>query len=234
LLILGKKKLQRFAQNLEFPHVVQAGYEDVFGKDHALKGNWNRDFFKNDNPIVLELGCGKGEYTVGLASRFPERNFIGVDIKGSRIWYGAKAVEEKGMTNAGFLRTRIDFIASFFAENEISEIWITFPDPQPQKNRKRKRLTGPMFTDRYQTFLKPEGTVNLKTDSEFFMDFTLEQIEENQWETIELTRDLYGKDEELLPETRELLNIRTHYESIWLAQGLNIHYVKYRLRKHGG
>ena len=226
-----KNKLKRFADNHEFSNVVEAGYEEVFQKDHPLKGKWHREFFKNDNPLVLELGCGRGEYTIGMARRFPDKNFLGVDIKGARIWYGATAAQKEGLDNAGFLRTRIDFISSFFAENEVSEIWITFPDPQPKSKQARKRLTGPMFTDRYRGFLKSDGVVHLKTDNPPFFDFTLECIEENNWPTFEMTRDLHGGDAaRLTPPTQELLGIRTYYESIWIEQGLNIHYVKFALQ----
>jgi len=228
---VAKRKLERFDENETFPFMVQAGHETVHKQDHPLKGKWHSEIFKNDNPIVLELGCGRGEYAVGMAEMFPEKNFIGVDVKGARLWYGAKAVQEKELTNVGFLRTRIDFIESFFAANEVSEIWITFPDPQPQKNRARKRLTGKMFTDRYVKILSPTGTVNLKTDNPPFFEFTLQEIETHGFHLLEKTADLYGeKESDLRPETQQLLTIQTYYEAIWRAKGLNIHFVKFQFR----
>lgn len=154
---MGKDKLRRFRENLTFPCFIQPAFEEAFGRDHPLKGHWHRDFFRNDRPIVLELGCGKGEYTVALAERDPQRNFIGIDIKGARMWRGAKTVTERGMTNAGFLRTRIEFIESFFAPGEVAEIWITFPDPQLKTRRAKKRLTSPLFLGRYARLLAPDG-----------------------------------------------------------------------------
>ena len=142
---MGKDKLRRFRENLTFECFVQPEFDEVFHRDHPLKGNWNRDFFRNDNPIVLELGCGKGEYTVALAQRDPQRNYIGIDIKGARMWRGAKTATDRRMHNVGFLRTRIEFIDALFAENEVSEIWITFPDPQLKTRRAKKRLTSPLF-----------------------------------------------------------------------------------------
>lgn len=227
---MAKRKLQRFAENKTFAHLHQPAFDEIFQKDFKLKGKWGTEFFKNDNPIVLELGCGKGEYTIGLAQRYPEKNFIGVDIKGARLWRGAKTIQEENITNACFIRTRIDFITSFFAEGEVSEIWITFPDPQPRKNQARKRLTGPMFIDRYKQFLKKDGLMHLKSDSDFFFNFTLDQIEENGYQQLECTHDLYGeKIESLDPETAEILSIRTFYESKWLAQGDKIKYVKFKI-----
>ena len=189
---MGKDKLKRFAENKGFANLVEPPFEEVLNQDYKLKGKWHQDFFKNNNPLVLELGCGRGEYTVGLAQRFPDKNFIGVDIKGARLWRGAKTVHEEQIPNAGFLRTRIDFITSFFAKDEVSEIWITFPDPQRKKRFARKRLTGPMFIERYKQFLKPEGLMHLKSDSDFFFGYTLEQIEENKYTKQFSTADLYG------------------------------------------
>ena len=159
---MGKDKLRRFAENRTFECLVQPEFEEIFDRDHALKGRWHTDFFHNDRPITLELGCGKGEYTVALAQRNPDRNYIGVDIKGARMWRGAKTATECGMTNVGFIRTRIEFIESFFAEGEVSEIWITFPDPQLKSRRAKKRLTSPLFLARYARMLTPDGAINLK------------------------------------------------------------------------
>ena len=162
---MGKDKLRRFRENLTFECFVQPEFDEVFHRDHPLKGNWNRDFFRNDNPIVLELGCGKGEYTVALAQRDPQRNYIGIDIKGARMWRGAKTATDRRMHNVGFLRTRIEFIDALFAENEVSEIWITFPDPQLKTRRAKKRLTSPLYLACYARLLRPDGLINLKTDS---------------------------------------------------------------------
>ena len=160
---MGKDKLRRFRENLTFECFVQPEFDEVFHRDHPLKGNWNRDFFRNDNPIVLELGCGKGEYTVALAQRDPQRNYIGIDIKGARMWRGAKTATDRRMHNVGFLRTRIEFIDALFAENEVSEIWITFPDPQLKTRRAKKRLTSPLYLACYARLLRPDGWINLKT-----------------------------------------------------------------------
>ena len=169
---MGKDKLRRFRENLTFECFVQPEFDEVFHRDHPLKGNWNRDFFRNDNPIVLELGCGKGEYTVALAQRDPQRNYIGIDIKGARMWRGAKTATDRRMHNVGFLRTRIEFIDALFAENEVSEIWITFPDPQLKTRRAKKRLTSPLYLACYARLLRPDGWINLKTDSKHLYAYT--------------------------------------------------------------
>lgn len=194
-----------------------------------LKGKWNSEYFKNDHPIVLELGCGKGEYTVGLAQRYPHKNFIGVDIKGNRIWKGAKEALDHEMTNVGFLRTRIDFIEAAFASNEVNEIWITFPDPQPF--RERKRLTSPLFLDRYKKLLAPGGLIHLKTDSYLLYEYTLKIIKENNYELIEHTDDLYGKNEirSFGDDLGEVGAIKTFYEKKFSALGFNICYVRFSL-----
>ena len=173
---MGKDKLRRFRENLTFECFVQPEFDEVFHRDHPLKGNWNRDFFRNDNPIVLELGCGKGEYTVALAQRDPQRNYIGIDIKGARMWRGAKTATDRRMHNVGFLRTRIEFIDALFAENEVSEIWITFPDPQLKTRRAKKRLTSPLYLACYARLLRPGGWINLKTDSKHLYAYTGEVI----------------------------------------------------------
>ena len=173
---MGKDKLRRFAENLTFECLVQPEFEDIFHKDHPLKGRWHEDFFGNDNPVILELGCGKGEYTIALAERNPHNNYIGVDIKGARMWRGAKTATESGMGNVGFLRTRIEFINSFFGRDEVSEIWITFPDPQLKTRRAKKRLTSPLFLEYYARFLRPDGWINLKTDSQHLFGYTGEVI----------------------------------------------------------
>lgn len=226
---MSKNKLKRFADNETFDHVFQPKYDAVLRKDYEMKGNWRSEFFKNDNPLILELGCGKGEYTVGLAKRYPDKNFLGMDIKGARIWRGALTVQEEQIPNAGFVRTRIDFITSFYAPGEVDEIWITFPDPQLKKAKAKKRLTSRLFVERYLQILKPDGIMHLKTDSRELYDFTKEEIEKHGYEVIEDTDDLYGVAvDKLDEETRDILSIRTFYESIWLEMGKKINYLKFR------
>jgi tRNA (guanine-N7-)-methyltransferase len=223
---MAKRKLERFAAMKTFEHVVEPTLEDIKSAGFYLKGKWRSDFFKNDNPIVLELGCGKGEYAVGLAKRYPEKNYIGVDIKGARMFIGAKEALDLGMKNVGFLRTRIDFIEAFFAENEIDEIWLTFSDPQPSKPR--KRLTSELFINRYKKFLKLGGIVHLKTDSDVLFESTVEEIDQHNYKLIQLTWDLYGElIDNLDQETREILDIRTHYETLFSAKGFKIKYAKF-------
>jgi tRNA (guanine-N7-)-methyltransferase len=219
---VAKKKLSRFAETLELKNVIHAGVDDVFNKKHALSGRWAVEFFGSDKPVVLELGCGKGEYTVGLARMFPSQNFLGVDIKGSRIWKGARFANENNMKNAGFLRARIDFISSFFARGEIDRIWITFPDPQPGKPR--KRLTSSMFLNRYRLFLREGGSVHLKTDSRELYDYTLTLIRQNNLEIVVATNDLYNS-----PIVDEVLSIKTYYEQQYLDQGKPIAFIEFRI-----
>ena len=226
----GKGKLKKWAEMKTFNNVVEPITQEVFQKDHQLKGKWRSEIFKNNNPIVLELGCGKGEYAVGMGEHFPNKNFIGVDIKGNRIWRGAKTAFENKMTNIYFIRTQIDHIASFFDENEVDEIWITFPDPQPKDRLERKRLTSPMFIGRYKKFLKPEGIIHLKTDHEGFFKYTLEEIERCNFKLLESTFNLYGEViEKLDTRTQEILSIKTFYEKLWAAKGHSIHYCKFQL-----
>jgi tRNA (guanine-N7-)-methyltransferase len=221
---MGKDKLRKFAENLTFDNLVQPEFDDIFRRDHPLKGRWGADFFGNDHPIVLELGCGKGEYTVGLATANPDRNFIGIDIKGARMWRGAKTATQMGMHNVGFLRTRIEFINSFFAPGEVSEIWITFPDPQLKKGREKKRLTSPVFLAYYAQFLASDGKINLKTDSRELHEYTLKVIAENALPCEAACADIYG--ENLSDPT---LSIKTTYERRFLAEGKPITYVRFGL-----
>lgn len=207
-------------------------FENVFqpavGGEFPLKGKWRSEYFKNDNPIVLELGCGKGEYSVGLAKHFPNKNFIGVDIKGARMFIGAKEALENKMKNVAFLRTKIDFIQDYFAENEVDEIWLTFSDPQPKKPR--KRLSSPLFIERYRKIMKPGGIVHMKTDSDILFEYTEEQIKENNYECLELTWDLYGSLPETIdPQTRDIFHIKTHYEQLFTAKGSVIKYCKFKI-----
>ena len=221
---MGKDKLKRFQENLTFRNMVQPAFEEVFRKDYSLKGRWGSDFFGNDHPIVLELGCGRGEYTVALAAQFPDRNFIGVDIKGARMWRGAKTATENGMTNAGFLRTRIEFIESFFAPGEVAEIWITFPDPQLKKSRVKKRLTAPAFLASYAKFLAPGGAVNLKTDSRHLHEYTKAVAAINSLPVEVACPDIYGSG-----MAEGILSIKTAYETQFLRQGLPITYLRFSL-----
>jgi len=208
----------------QLPHVVQPDTYEL-KKDIELKGKWNSDFFKNDHPIVLELGCGKGEYSVALAERYPEKNFIGLDIKGNRMWVGASDSHNKELKNIAFLRIRIENIIKCFAENEVSEIWITFPDPQIKRRRTNKRLTHPEFLKRYTHLLKVDGIINLKTDSAFLYGFTLGIIEGEGHELLDCTNDLYG-----VHQVREDMDIKTHYEKLFLDKGTPITYTKFRLK----
>jgi tRNA (guanine-N7-)-methyltransferase len=207
-----------------FQRVFQPNFEDVYGKDHPLKGQWQEKVFGNDYPITLELGCGKGEYTISLARKYPERNFIGVDIKGARIWKGAKTANENDLRNVAFLRTRIELINSFFSEKEVNEVWITFPDPQLKKRRNKKRLTAPRFLNQYRAFLADNGTVHLKTDNGVLYRYTLALVEHNQLEILSSTDDLYNSD--LVDDVR---SIKTFYESRFLEEGARIHYLAFRL-----
>lgn len=217
----SKDKLKRFAENATFSCLIQPRTEEVLGCDHPHKGHW-RERFGNDNPIILELGCGKGEYTVALAQRYPERNFIGIDIKGARLWKGAKFAEQNKMPNVAFIRTRIEFISSLFAEGEVDGIWITFADPQERKPR--KRLTSTMFLRRYAGFLRDGGVIHLKTDSRLLHNYTLELARQNGLEVICHDEDIYGHG--LADET---LSIKTFYEASFLAKGIPITYLAFRL-----
>ena len=227
----------KFAKVKEMTHVLEPPFKEILNKDYRLKGKW-REEYGNDNPIVLELACGKGEYAVGMGQIYPEKNFIGIDIKGARMFSGATEVEEKGITNVRFLRTKIDMIASFFAENEVDEIWILFADPQMEKPR--KRLTSMLFLDRYKHILKTEGTLNLKSDSTDLYEYTRnESIPEfNQertgyeFEKIFDTDRLYEEGINAMDETiQNVLNIRTYYEQRWLEQGKSIKYLRYDFTK---
>lgn len=221
---MGKDKLRRFRENLDFACFVQPDFDTVFRCDHPLKGHWHRDFFHNDNPIVLELGCGKGEYTVALAERDPARNYIGIDIKGARMWRGAKTATERGMPNVGFLRTRIEFIDALFAEGEVSEIWITFPDPQLKGRRAKKRLTSPLFLERYARLLVPEGKIHLKTDSKHLYAYTTEVIRRLSLPCEVSEADIYGSG-----YADEVLSVKTAYERRFLQMGLPITYTRFTL-----
>jgi tRNA (guanine-N7-)-methyltransferase len=222
-----KKKLAHFAENLTFKHLFQNPQPD-FNDEFALKGKWKTNYFQNDHPLTLELGCGKGEYTVNLATLNPGRNFIGIDIKGARMWKGCKMVQEMELKNVAFIRTRIEYIEYFFGENEIDEIWITFPDPQPQSNRKRKRLTSPLFLNRYKRFLKPGGVIHLKTDNPGLYDFTLGIIEEEKHGLLFSSDDIYS-----LQQPHEATTIQTFYEAIYRKNNIPIKYIEFTLNHEG-
>lgn len=213
---MGKDKLRRFAEVETFSNVLQLDAGKPF------KGRWAAEFFKNDNPVVLELACGKGEYTVNLARMFPNKNFIGIDYKGNRIWRGAKTALEDGVPNVAFLRIQIENLLDYFAPGEIDEIWITFPDPQPQLSREKKRLTSPRFLDKYLIILKPGGCVNLKTDNDGLHAYTAEKIDELKLNLHVKTEDLYNS-----AYADEVLSIKTYYEKKYLKDNKNINYLKF-------
>jgi len=218
-----KKKLERFAQIDTYAHVVQAPFGTVWEKDHPIKGRWREDFFRNDKPIVLELACGKGEYTVSMARLLPERNFLGVDRKGNRMWHGATQALGEALPNVGFLRTDIAFLDHVFAPGEVDEIWITFPDPQP--NKPRKRLSGAVFLSRYARLAKPGAPVNLKTDSQELYHYTRALLQANHIPAERDIDDLYHSEW----ADDSLLSIRTFYEKMWLAEGKPITYLRFAL-----
>ncbi len=220
---MGKDKLKRFAENETFQRMFQPAI-DYHSPDHDLKGKWNEQVFNNDHPIVLELGCGRGEYTVGLAQHYPGKNFIGIDIKGARIWRGAKTINEQNILNAAFLRIRMEIILKFFAPNEVSEIWITFPDPQPRDGKENKRLSSPLFMQRYAQFLKPGGIIHLKTDNFPLYEFSKEAALAANKKVIDATDNLYASN-----DTHIDLSIQTTYEKIYLKEGKPICYLSYQL-----
>ena len=217
---MAKNKLQKFEEMDQFPHVIQADFDEVFKSDYRLKGKWKEKFFDNENPLVLELGCGKGEYCVGLARKFPNKNFIGIDIKGSRMHNGASQSFNEGLKNVAFIRTRIELIESFFNADEVSEIWLTFPDPQMK--RTKKRLTSTRFLAMYLKFLKPGGVIHLKTDSRFLYTYTSHLVTENNFTVLQNFEDLYNSDFK-----DEILKIRTYYEERFMAHQIPIKYLSF-------
>lgn len=221
---MGKNKFKRFQENLTFTNLIQPEFDEIFGRDHALKGHWREEVFANENPVVLELGCGRGEYTVAMGGMFPDKNFIGIDIKGARMWRGAKTATQLAMPNVAFLRTRIEFINSFFAPGEIDEIWITFPDPQMKKRRVEKRLTSPEFLTRYARMLKPEARLHLKTDSQHLHEYTKAVAAANALPVYASDNDIYAGG-----DAGALLSIKTAYETRFLGEGLPITYLCFGL-----
>ena len=239
---MGKDKLRKFKENETFRCLLQPSTAEVLGKDHPIKGNWCERMFGNSNPIVVELGCGKGEYTVDLAQRNPAFDYVGVDIKGARLWKGAKYATEYNLGNVAFLRTRIEFIGSLFAPDEVSEIWITFADPQLKKPK--KRLTSPLFLERYRNLLKKGGIVHLKTDSRLLHEYTRAVVEQNGLNMLACATDIYGADREKLYGTPlesicgrdavdALFQVQTFYESQYLAQGIPITYMSFLIDHEG-
>ena len=217
-----RNKLKRFAENAERTNIVEPGKENY----ENIKGAWSEGFFKNQNPVIVELACGKGDYTIGLARKFPDRNYIGVDIKGSRIWYGSTTAEDESLTNVGFLRAQILTIENFIGENELSELWITFPDPRPRDRDERRRLTHPRYLKMYQNILKDGGVFHLKTDDRPFFDFTLEMLQQFPVSDLVFTTDLYDS-----PILEEHYGIQTTYEKRWLSEGKKINYLRCRFHK---
>ncbi len=222
----SKNKLKRFKENETFNNVFQPSRQDLVEGNYDLKGNWNSSVFKNNNPLVLELGCGKGEYSVALAKKFPEKNFIGIDIKGARFWRGAKTAIEENIPNVVFLRTQIELIDYSFAKNEVDEIWITFPDPQIKYQRTKHRMTNQEFLKRYKKILKPDGYVNLKTDSEFMHGYTLGLLHGEGHEIIYANHDVYKNEGS--PE--EVTGIQTFYEEQYLEQNKPITYIRFKFK----
>ncbi|MDR2979828.1 MAG: tRNA (guanosine(46)-N7)-methyltransferase TrmB [Bacteroidales bacterium] len=217
---MSKNKLTKFAENETFPNLFQRSADEHGNEQFPLRGRWRQDYFKNDNPIIVELGCGKGDYTVALAERFPMENYIGIDRKGARLWRGCKTAIEKSLHNVAFLRIGIDRIDAYFGPEEVDEFWITFPDPQPKKER--RRLTSPNFIQRYKEVLKPDGMINLKTDSREFYQYTLDTIRKQGWALLVNIENVYQP-----PCDPILTDIQTFYEKMWLREGRMISYVRF-------
>ncbi len=224
---MGKNKLARFEESKTFLNFFQHSYKEIIANGFSLKGNWHKNYFKNNNPIILELGCGKGEYTLGLAQKNPNINYIGIDVKGARIWRGAKTATKNKMQNVAFVRSRIEMIENYFAKDEVSEIWITFPDPQARKRRTKKRLTGSRFLSSYTNILKENGFINLKTDSNLLFDYTKALVEKNNFKAITVNNNIYNN-----PEIPFELTIKTYYEQKFLDQGENINYIKFLISRY--
>lgn len=224
---MARRKIQQFAENETFEHLLQPPYTEVLNDSFALKGKWNSHFFKNENPIVLEIGCGKGEYTVALAEKYPNKNFIGLDIKGNRLWTGATQVKEKGLSNAGFIRSKADYLHAFFGENEVSEIWLTFSDPQPKKPS--KRLSSSAYLDKYRSFCSEHALIHLKTDNRLLYNSTLEVIEKEELKTNFETFDLYYDWDKVPESLKPCLEVNSYYEQLFLGKNYRINYLNFNL-----
>lgn len=242
---MGKNKLAKWKELATFENVIQPMTGEL---NHPVRGNWRKEIFRNENPVVLELACGRGEYTTGLSGIYPDRNFIGVDIKGARMWKGARTASDHGLPNVAFLRTRIEFIDSYFSENEVDEIWLVFPDPHTGEKNSNKRLTCPWFLNKYRSFMKNKGTVHLKTDDPELLSFTERVVTQNKLDLLLSVNDLYASyindknpfkrawagstDTRISDETADrIIGIKTHYEEMFLKQGLKINYLAFRLEK---
>jgi len=226
---MGKDKLKRWSENKTFGHVHEPNLKEIIEGATYMQGEWNEKVFKRDAPLIVELGCGKGEYTVNLAKQYPQKNFLGVDVKGHRFWKGAKEALNEGMEHVAFLRTRIEFIGQFFAEGEIDEIWLTFSDPQPKDEKGTKRITSPIFTERYKKLLKKGGIIHIKSDSALIHAEADEYIDSLRYDRLWSTDNLYGDFILKMPTAdQEMLNIRTFYESRWLGEGKTIKYLRFR------
>ena len=222
---MSKNKISRFEENLTFSHLFQRSFEELEDGFH-LKGKWHKEYFKNQNPIILELGCGKGEYTISLAERNPDKNYIGMDIKGARMWVGCKKVQEQGLKNVAFIRTRIELIERFFGPDEVSEIWLTFSDPQPRKSKQKKRLSSPQFLKRYSHFLREDNLIHMKTDNPDLFKYTLDVVSEGGHEKGFVCHDVYNGE-----APAEVKEIQTMYEEMWREEGRTIHYLNFRRKR---
>ena len=223
---MAKRKLERFAENATFSHMFQPLHDEL-AAGFPLKGLWNSAFFKNNHPLIVEVGCGKGEYTTGLAEKYPHKNFIGIDKKGARMWRGAKTSSAESMNNVAFVRIQAENITEIFAEKEVDEVWITFPEPQPKPSRGKKRFTSVQFFERYIKILKPGGIIHLKTDNELIWETALESIALLKPQLLFSTTDLYSLGE--IEEVKDVIPVQTHYESIWLSQGMKIRYLRVKV-----
>ncbi|MFO8054596.1 MAG: tRNA (guanosine(46)-N7)-methyltransferase TrmB [Bacteroidales bacterium] len=221
---MGKNKLRRFAENATFSNMFQRTFDELQEDGFELRSKWRTEFFKNDNPVVLELACGKGEYTVAMARRYPDKNFIGMDIKGARLWKGCKESNREGLQNVAFIRTKIELIEHFFGPSEVDEIWITFPDPQPRKSKSKKRLTSPEFLQRYQNLITPESLIHLKTDNDMLFHYTLDIIKQHNHSIKQTSGNLYQENLQGF-----ISEIQTHYEQMWLEKGKAIKYICFSL-----
>ncbi len=224
---MAKKKLKRFRENLSFDHLFQISFDDL-RSGFPLKGKWQDDFFRNDHPIILELGCGKGDYAIYLAKKYPEMNYIGLDIKGARLWRGCKTVQEEGLKNVAFIRSKIELIDDLFDANEIDGIWLTFPDPQLRQSRAKKRLTSPHFLKKYTQIMKDGGIIHLKTDNQELYEFTLSLVKSHNYPLISAEDDIYGSQIQ-----GDMTAVQTFYESMFLAKETKIKYLEFSLKHEG-